>query len=98
MGLTGTSGRVGYWNETWLNWTVLSNFAGTSPSSEDESISGTRSQIWKMTMEAPAAEERFSRFGMACPSANAPIRTLKNTCTHTLCLKMTDDIPPRVSV
>ena len=39
--LTGTSGRDGYWNETFLKTTVLSNLAGVSPSSEDESISGT---------------------------------------------------------
>ena len=40
-GPTGTSGRDGYWNETLLNWIVLSNLLGTSPSLDHESISGT---------------------------------------------------------
>ena len=33
-------------------------------------------------MEAPAAEVRFSRLGIAWPRANAPISTAKNTCMY----------------
>ena len=38
--LTCTPGLVGYEKLTSLNWIVLSNFSGTSPSSEEESMGG----------------------------------------------------------